>query len=342
MLKIEGEIMLKGNFARINMALACLLVLNFGVAGASANDDTPIESVVADANFLACLQESGYETVGEVTKIHCRDRGITSAKGLEYFSNLIKLDLSNEGDSFIVGEIGGITSRPTDKKMPNQLTEIDISHNSQLFLVDLSQNSLTSIDVNNNEELMTLMLSGNKLSKLDVSTNSKLTWLDLNDNKLTGELTLVNSELYQLNLSGNKLTKVNIPSGIRNLELANNQLKNLDLSKFKMLSELNLDANQLSSLDISHNKKLTALYASNNHLSTIDLTANPMLQVLFLSNNKLKNIDLREHENLFDISLFNNPLQKVDVSKSYNLELLELDSRVECIGIGCATRFEGY
>ena len=67
-----------------------------------------------------------------------------------------------------------------------------------------------------------------------------------------------------------------------------------------------------------------------------------MLQVLFLSNNKLKNIDLREHENLVDISLFNNPLQKVDVSKSYNLELLELDSRVECIGIGCATRFDGY
>ncbi|WP_194442782.1 leucine-rich repeat domain-containing protein [Pseudoalteromonas simplex] len=334
--------MLKGNFVRIKRALAGLLVLNLGVAGASANDDTPIESVVADANLLTCLQESGYKTVGEVTKIHCRDRGITSAKGLEHFSNLTKLVLSNEGDSFIVGEIGGITSRPADKKVPNQLTEIDISHNSQLFLVDLSQNSLASIDVSNNEELETLMLSGNKLSKLDVSTNSKLTWLDLNDNKLTGELTLVNSELYQLNLSGNKLTKVNIPSGIRNLELANNQLKNLDLSKFKMLSELNLDANQLSSLDISHNKKLTALYAGNNQLSTIDLTANPMLQVLFLSNNKLKNIDLREHANLVDISLFNNPLKKVDVSKSYNLELLELDSRVECIGIGCATRFEGY
>ncbi len=267
---------------RIKMALACLLVLNLGVAGASANDDTPIEAVVADANFLACLQESGYKTVGEVTKIHCTDRGITSAKGLEHFSNLLKLVLSSEGNSFIVGEIGGITSRPADKKVPNQLTEIDISHNS-----------LTSIDVSNNEELKTLMLSGNKLSKLDVSNNSKLTWFDLKDNKLTGELTLVNSELYQLNLSGNKLTKVNLPSGIHNLALANNQLNNLDLSKFKILSELNLDANQLSSLDLSHNKKLTALYAGNNHLSTIDLTANPMLQLLFLSNNKLKNIDLR-------------------------------------------------
>ena len=96
MLKIEGEIMLKGNFVAIKMGLVCLLVLNLRVGGALANDDTSLESVVADANFLECLQESGYKTVGEVTKIHCKDRGITSAKGLEHFSNLIKLVRSEE------------------------------------------------------------------------------------------------------------------------------------------------------------------------------------------------------------------------------------------------------
>ncbi len=332
--------MLKRNFARFKVAFVSLLVLNPGIVSvASANDNTALESVVTDANFLKCLQESGYKTVGEVIEIRCRDYGITSAKGLRHFSNLKKLILSNEGDSFIVGEIGGITSRPAAKKKPNQVIEIDISHNTQLFMVDLSQNNLTSIDVSKNAKLKTVMLSGNKLSKVDVSNNSELEWLDAEDNKLTGEFTLVNPELYRLNLSGNKLTKVNMPSGIRDLELANNQLESLDLSKLKVLSELNLDANQLSYLDLSHNKNLAALYAGNNRLSTIDLTANSKLEILFLPNNKLKKIDLRKQVNLIELNLLNNSLKIVDVSKSENLEFFEHDNSVECIGAGCEMGF---
>ena len=72
------------------------------------------------------------------------------------------------------------------------LTAIDLSHNTQLTELNCSYNSLSTLDVSNNTQLDELYCSGNELTSLDLSDNTQLK-----------TLWCVNNNLNSLDLSHN-------------------------------------------------------------------------------------------------------------------------------------------
>lgn len=96
-----------------------------------------------------------------VTNIGVNYDDIKSAKGIEYFPNLERLNLSDQ-----------------------HLTSIDLSHNTKLKQLYLNWNQLTKIDLSKNTALWDLDLSSNKLTSINVSRNTKLTEFDFSGNPL--------------------------------------------------------------------------------------------------------------------------------------------------------------
>ena len=65
--------------------------------------------------------------LAKVTDLNCRGKSITSLEGIEHFTSLKELNCRD-----------------------NQLTELDVSNNSELKSLDCRENQLTELDVSNN------------------------------------------------------------------------------------------------------------------------------------------------------------------------------------------------
>ena len=112
--------------------------------------------------------------------------------------------------------------------------------------------NLTDIDVSNNTQLKELYCSNNNLSSLDVSGCTQLTVLSCFNNRLSNLDVSQNTQLEQLWCD-------------------NNNLSSLDVSKNTKLTELRCSENRFSSLDVSKNTKLWFLYCYGNNYSTAAL-----------------------------------------------------------------------
>ena len=111
------------------------------------------------------------------------------------------------------------------------LTALDPSHNTELWLLSCQFNQLTSLDVSKNTELEGLNCVNNKLNSLDISKNTQL------------------EELY----------------------CHSNQLTSLDVSKNTQLEKLWCQNNNLTTLDVSKNTQLEELFCSDNKFTTATL-----------------------------------------------------------------------
>jgi hypothetical protein len=98
----------------------------------------------------------------------------------------------------------------------NQITSIDVSHNTELINLSVADNRLTTIDVFHNTKLKALRLGTNHLSSLDVSNNPLLEWIDVDNNELTSfdmsnnpklnGLVIAVNHIATLDISGTELT----------------------------------------------------------------------------------------------------------------------------------------
>ena len=128
-----------------------------------------------DENFKAYCVENfdsdgdgkvSYAEAKVVTNIDVCNKGISSLKGIESFTNLTYLScFSNPFSS-----------------SSNQLTSLDVSKNTALTVLKCYSNRLTSLDVSQNTALKQLWCSSNQLTSLDVSKNTALELLYCNSN----------------------------------------------------------------------------------------------------------------------------------------------------------------
>ena len=100
---------------------------------------------------------------------------------------------------------GKVLKFDCNENMEN-ITGIDVSHNTQLAFLDCGSNSLTALDVSNNKELVNLGCGSNSLSSLDVKNNTKLEWFDCKDNSLTSLDVTNNTQLQGLYCQDNNFT----------------------------------------------------------------------------------------------------------------------------------------
>ena len=171
----------------------------------------------------------------DVQNISVPSAGIRSLCGIEEFENLEELYCDD-----------------------NDMTELDLSKNTKLRILDCGNNQLTSLDLRNNTALEHLGCSFNELTSLDVSSNIALKDFGCVGNKLTSLNLSNNTALTRLDCNGNELASLVVSgnTALEYLRCNGNQLTSLDLSKNTALTRLDCERNRLAFLDLRNNAAL--------------------------------------------------------------------------------------
>jgi hypothetical protein len=145
----------------------------------------------------------------------------------------------------------------------NQLTNLDLSNNTALTVLQLSNaNQLTSLDLSNNTALTYLSIyDANQFTSIDLSYNTALTKIWMGDPM--GGMGGMSVPLVSLDVSNN--------TALMELTCIDCNLTSLDVSNNLALTKLRCQNNQLTSLDVSNNTALNTLYCYNNNLTMLDV-----------------------------------------------------------------------
>ncbi len=111
--------------------------------------------------------EISYEEAETIETLEIQTSDIESISGIEYMPNLKTLICS--GSETTTRAAGG----------PGQLTELDVTNNTELVYLDCSDNQISSLDVSNNPELETLICTGNPMSEVKMAAGQTVTNMEL-------------------------------------------------------------------------------------------------------------------------------------------------------------------
>ncbi len=250
---------------------------------------------ITDKDFRSEVKDLTYADVKSFTELDLSGYELESLKGLEYFTGLTKLNLSN-----------------------NLLKDIDLSKNINLVEIDASNNYLTSINLTGLTKLTKLNLDYNDFSSIDLSGNIEIISLSINSNELTNLILPTSNKIQELNLSSNDLSGVDFLSGLtelRMISLDNNNVSDVNLSSSAKLEKLNVSDNNISNLQLPNSlSRLKSIKASNNNISNITLTTATNITELILDNNDLSDIDLTSNIALTELNLSKNRIATLDLS----------------------------
>lgn len=337
---------MKKIFSVVLSLIMVLSVLQPSAINAFASDGTSInEETFPDAQFRNYVKENfdtdgngslSAEELDAVTKINLGSRlGITSLKGIEYFTSLLSLvcsdnkitelnlDKNTALETLVIVynlltelDVSNNTALKNLQCYHNQITKLDISKNTALEYFDCSENRLTSLDTENNKALKYLCCTENQISSIDIAKNTKLiefmcggnpiTQLDISNNTALKEFECANTLINGIDVSKN--------TALEGIYCAGNNLTSLDVSNNAELDEIDCNSNRLTALDLSNNKKLTRLNISHNLFESIDVSKNPELLILFCENNRLSELDVSKNKNLYSLYCGKNRLASLDFS----------------------------
>ncbi len=262
---------------------------------------------------------------GRVTEIRASSKGLTgSSSAWEALTALIYLSVSNNQLTEL--DVTKNTQLKVLSISNNNLTALDVSHNTDLQLLDVDNNNLNTLDVSKNPDLDYLTVRNNNLSTLDVTKNTLLTYLFISDNNLSTLDVTKNTALISLNISNNNLNTLDVSknTALSALNVSNNNLNTLDVTKNIALETLYVSNNNLNTLDISQNTALLRLLALNNNINVLDVSYNTKLTQLWADNNYLTALNVAQNTDLTDLQVSNNNLNTLDVTKNTQLTLLSV------------------
>ncbi|BBF41931.1 hypothetical protein lbkm_0611 [Lachnospiraceae bacterium KM106-2] len=126
----------------------------------------------------------------------------------------------------------------------------------------------------------------------------------------------VETTAKSLSVEGQYLEKITIHS---------KKLTSFDANPSTFVSMINLECPNLKKVNVTELRDLTDLHITDSKLSSIDLTHNIMLNQLFLYNNKLKTLDITQCANLQVLQVYHNKLTELNVTQNPRLEYLEAE-----------------
>ena len=304
----------------LSILLCLVMVVGLLPTAAFAAGSVDInEANFPDANFRGFVQNEfdtdknnklSSEEIAAVKEIIASTKGIKNLKGIEFFTALETLNC--------VG---------------NELTDLDVSKNTELTRLECWDNKLTTLDVSKNTELTRLGCWKNELTALDVSKNTELTSLNCGFNKLTALDVSNNAKLEKLicrgeTLSYMKLTKLDVSQNkaLKALDCYGIKMRELNVSGCTALEELDCGSNQLTALDVRNNVKLTHLDCRSNQLTVLDVSKNLDLTGLYCRDNYLAELDVSKNSKLASISCGKNGLTSLDLDKNEKIEYVNLEN----------------
>ncbi|MEP4667539.1 MAG: T9SS type A sorting domain-containing protein [Cyclobacteriaceae bacterium] len=347
--------------ATANPNLTCIEVDDVAAAEAAwTNIDTaasfrlscgPIN--IPDANFKAYLvgntaintNEDSEIQVSEASAfngtISCSSNSISDLTGIEAFVNLSILRC--EYNSLSSLDLSQNTALTEVYLTNNNLTTLNVSQCTALTFLKFQGNNISTIDLSNNTALTDLYCNYNDLSTIDLSQNTALTFLAFNGN-LFSSIDLSQNTAIEALFSGDNpnLTSLDLSNNTALTTLTGNfvsqgNMSTLTLGQNSNLNIVSCENCGLTSLDVSQNPNITFLGISGNSISTIDLSTNTALTNINLNYNSLTALDLSSNTNLSTIQCANNfnlsalNLKNVDTSANLfatgnpNLTCIEVD-----------------
>ncbi len=230
----------------------------------------------------------------------------------------------------------GILNQRMLRKDASEVSVLDLNFSSEAVISDLTgiegfvrlkklsatQQEITAIDLTHNTLLDTLVLSGNYISNIDISNNPNLVLLDVQSNQLSAINGLSKAaHLKELNLSFNELEEFSIENEtLEILKISNNLLHSFDVKRSINLKNILLTTNELTSVDFSKNVKLETLLISDNKIQNIDLEHNTGLTHLYISSNLLTDLNVGSNQQLIDLKVDRNPnLNCIKIESSQNI-----------------------
>ncbi len=131
--------------------------------------------------------------------------------------------------------------------------------------------------------------------------------------------------LKTLEVDNQQLTKLDVSklTELETLLCSGNQLTTLNLTKNTKLIHFTCSDNQLETLNLAKNTALTDIGCSNNQLTKLDVANNTALVTLDCSDNQLTSLNVAKNTALADLRCYNNQLTTLDLSTNVNLEYLE-------------------
>ena len=289
------------------------------------------------------------EDLEKITHLNYFNNTISSANGIQYLTNLERLNLGTAAD------------------IPNyNITSIDLSHNTKLNSVVLSGLlSIKDFDFSNNPELSNILI-GRVLYPTSYNINS----LIIKNNSKLQTMTNAFRTSYR--------TASILAGSINNLVIENSSLKKDDNSKFEVTENLRLENVDSSLLSVIKNKdssdesyglkkiylkdinsirymtlrvngnRLDEVYIENspynyislenknsNPIKTVYLNNIPSLQELSITGNLGDNkIDFAKFPKLYTLNLFHTKISDIDLSDNSELETLQIiDSNLKQINL---------
>ena len=292
---------------------------------------------IPDANFKAYLLGNAAINTNGDAEIQCSEAAaftgtidvnnlsISSLTGIEAFTSLTSLDCSN-----------------------NNLTSLDVSHNTALTVLSCYFNQLTSLDVTKNTALTYLNCNNNTINSLDVSKNVVLTVLSFADNKLSSIDITANTALTEFVGNQNMIPSIDFSHNIllTNLSYTDNNATSIDLSANPLITILNLFNNLLNSVDVSNLSGLDYFNCSKNNLSTLNVSNNHVITNLRCHTNHLSSLNLSSNTALLSFACYNNNLTSLNLKNGNNAILTNLNATsnasLSCIQVDNVANSNGY
>ena len=218
-----------------------------------------------DANFrnrMLSLISKGYITSAHVNAydyLNLSSCNISNLKGIEYFTNLETLQIQY-----------------------NNLTSVDLSHNTKLKTLNCYNNQLSSLDLSNLSNLEYLDCSNNRLTTLNATYKSYLKTLNCSNNTLLTTLNCYNDVLTDLNVTG--CTALNTLKCYYNANLA----AITGLADCTAITYLDCEDCAITELPgVNNMTNIATLWARNNKLTSLTVYNKSHLTNLRVSGNTL-------------------------------------------------------
>jgi Leucine-rich repeat (LRR) protein len=160
----------------------------------------------------------------------------------------------------------------------NDLDRIALSGAPGLERLHLARNRLPSCDVSALPALRELRCHGNFVAALELGACPALEVVDAHHNQLEAISLGPASALVELDLADNRLTALSLGApALLQLDVARNQLGELQLAGCPRLRSLDVSGNPLARLDPRPAPELVELRAANTRIATLDIRGNPAL-----------------------------------------------------------------
>ncbi len=265
---------------------------------------------------------------------------ITNISGIEYFTNLRKLNCSGHEISQL--DLSSLSNLRELHCVNSNVTTLNVQGLVLLEILRIDENNFNTIDLSGLINLQQLSLRLNQLASLDVSTNVSLEKVDCRENLLTSLNVVGLSNLLELECSQNNLTSLEL-SGLGNLTFLachfnnisaletmplnsiitfycdNNQLSSLSFSEQTPLRELSCSNNQIYELNIPALPNLEFLQCDFNPITILDFSATPSIESVMAVSCNLTDLNFTDCANLTVFSCAYNNLQTLDLSTCTNL-----------------------